>query len=222
MPWMDWQENDERWPDARASLTNVCQHLDLRDVVRASEACKRLRHGDGALETVDLPTKSPVVTALRELPFPRPELVPRTRPTGCYESWVAYLARGARQRRCREAPPIATGYRCSLFVEAAGRLLACGCGSPVGYGNVYFNPSPMAAMAGVRVRSVVIGDHCSLALGWDGRVYSWGDNESGQGPYRRLGPLGHGDRQQRLTLMLVKGLQSVCGIAAGALGTVSP
>jgi hypothetical protein len=104
-------------------LTDVCLQLDLHDLVRVAATCKRFRHGDGGLETAELPTKSPVVTALRILAFSRPELVPSTRAIGGSESWVAYLARCARQRRCREAPPIAAGDWHSIFV-AAGLVLA--------------------------------------------------------------------------------------------------
>jgi hypothetical protein len=71
---------------------------------------------------VEQPTKSPVVTALRELPFPRGELIPSTRPSGCSDSWIAYLARCARQRRRRDSPTIAAGGVHNLFVDAAGRL----------------------------------------------------------------------------------------------------
>jgi hypothetical protein len=46
---------------------HICRHLGLRDLVRVSQTCKRFRHG--GLETVELPTESPVVTALRELAF---------------------------------------------------------------------------------------------------------------------------------------------------------
>jgi hypothetical protein len=46
-------------------LTGVCQQLGFRDLLRVSETCKRFRHCEGGLETVELPTKSPVVTALR-------------------------------------------------------------------------------------------------------------------------------------------------------------
>jgi hypothetical protein len=70
-------------------LADVCLQLDLRDLVRIAAVCRRFRHGDGGLETAELPTKSPVVTALRPLVFPRAELVPSTRPIGCSESWVA-------------------------------------------------------------------------------------------------------------------------------------
>jgi hypothetical protein len=122
---------------------------------------------------VELPTESPVVAVLRELAFPRDELVPRTRPMSCFESWVAYLARAVRQRRCLDAPPVA-GNEHSLFLDAAGRLLACGEGAAVGHGDEdadYVEPTPVDALAGVRVRSVAAVSYHSLALGWDRRVY---------------------------------------------------
>jgi alpha-tubulin suppressor-like RCC1 family protein len=189
-------------------FTVVCQQLDLLDLVHVAAACKRFRHGDGGLVTVELPTKSPVVTALRELAFPGGGLVPSTRPTGCAESWVAYLARCTRQRRCREVPPLAASDRHSLFVDAAGRLLAGGEGAAVGHGDenaIYSDPCPVAAMAGVRVRSVATGWFHRLALGWDGRVYSWGRNENGH--------LGQGDRLTKPAPALVEGLEGVRGIA---------
>jgi alpha-tubulin suppressor-like RCC1 family protein len=187
-------------------LADVCLQLDLHDLVRVAETCKRFRHG--GLETLELPTESPVVTSLRKLAFPRPELVPSARPMGCSESWVVYLARCARQFRCREAPSIAAG-RHSLFMDAAGRLLACGEGAAVGHGDanaVYSSPSPVVAIAGIRVRSVAAGHYHSLTLGWDGRVYSWGGNWCGQ--------LGHGDTLARPSPTLVKELESVCSVAA--------
>jgi alpha-tubulin suppressor-like RCC1 family protein len=191
-------------------LADVCLQLDLRDLVCLAETCKRVRHGDGGLETVELPIKSPAVMALRALAFPRPELVPSTRPIGCSESWVAYLARCARQRSCREAPPIAAGEAHCLCVKAAGRLLAFGKGAAVGHGHVrkkYFDPTPVAALAHVRVRSVAAFYHHSLALTWDGRVYSWGANHAGQ--------LGHGDTLDRLLPARVEGLEDVRGFALG-------
>jgi hypothetical protein len=93
-------------------LINVCGQLDFRDL-------KRFRHGDGGLEPVELPTKSPVVAVLREHAFPGGVGISSTRPIGCLESWVAYLARCARHRRCREAPPITSGYHHSVIVGAA-------------------------------------------------------------------------------------------------------
>jgi hypothetical protein len=188
-------------------FTAVCQQLDLRDLVRLAATCKRFHHGEGGLETVELPTKSPVATELREHTFPGGELIPSTRPTGCAESWVAYLARCVRQRRDREAPPLAAGGKHSLFLDVAGRLLTCGRGAAAGHGDadaIYSNPTPVTALAGVRVRSVAVGSRHSLALGWDGRVYSWGNNFCGE--------LGHGDRLTSL-LALVEGLEGVCGVA---------
>jgi alpha-tubulin suppressor-like RCC1 family protein len=45
-------------------------------------------------------------------------------------------------------------------------------------------------MAGIRVRSVAAGYQHSLALGYDSRVYSWGDNGFGKlGEFNRDGDL---------------------------------
>jgi hypothetical protein len=186
-------------------LAQVCLQLNLLDLLRAAGTCRRLRNGDDGLETVELPTKSPVVTALRELAFSGGTLIPSTRPTGCSETWVAYLAHCAQQRRLRE--PIAAGNRHSLFLTAAGQLLACGEGGAVGHGDWrrHYEPAPVAAMAGVRVVSVAAGKRHSLALSSDGRVYSWGYNAAGQ--------LGHGDRSHRTVPTLVEGLQGVRGVA---------
>jgi alpha-tubulin suppressor-like RCC1 family protein len=194
-------------------LTAVCQHIDVRDVVRVGATCKRLRHGEGGLETVELPTKSPVFTALHA--FSGGELMPSTRPNGCSDSWVAYLLRCARQRRYQEAPPIAAGLQRSLAVDATGRLMACGEtleeGDAAGYGrgaNRVFTFTPVAVVAGFRVRSVAAGDKHSLALGWDGRVLAWGTNGCGQ--------LGHVDQLDRPTPALVAGLDNVRSIAAAS------
>jgi alpha-tubulin suppressor-like RCC1 family protein len=190
-------------------LTHVCRHFGLRDLVRVSQTCKRFRHG--GLASVELPTESPVVTVLREHAFSRPELVPSTRPIGCSQSWVAYLARCARQRRCREAPPIAAGYHESLLANPCGRLLTCGKGLGVGHGvlnTVYSDAKPVAAVAGVVVLCVAAGNGHSLALSRDGRVYSWGDNWAGQ--------LGLGETQDRLSPVLVEGLEGVCCVSAAS------
>jgi alpha-tubulin suppressor-like RCC1 family protein len=56
------------------------------------------------------------------------------------------------------------------------------------------------------MRSVAAGDHHSLALSSDSRVYSWGKNKDGQ--------LGHGDELDRVLPVLVDGLESVRNIAA--------
>jgi alpha-tubulin suppressor-like RCC1 family protein len=192
-------------------FADICQQLDLRSLVHVAATCRRIRHGDGRRKTAKVPTKSPVVTALLGHAFARPELVPRTRPSGCSDSWVAYLARCARQRRCLEAPPFAAGKFHSLYVDAAGQVLACGEGAAVGHGDadrVYSSPASVAALAGIRVRSVAAVYRHSLALSWDGRVYVWGDNCQGQ--------LGLGDRLDRPVPTLVEGLKGLCGIAAAS------
>jgi hypothetical protein len=156
---------------------------------------------------VELLTKSPVVSALREHAFPHREFVPQARPIGCAESWVAYLARCARQRRCREAPPIKGEASFSLLVSAAGQLLSCGAYVEAGHGGtIFFAPTPVAAMAGIRVQSVAAGFNHGLALSWDGQVYSWGKNECGQ--------LGHGDKLARPLPALVEGLEGVRSVGA--------
>jgi alpha-tubulin suppressor-like RCC1 family protein len=53
---------------------------------------------------------------------------------------------------------------------------------------------------------VAAGDSHSLALSWDGRVYSWGSNGHGQ--------LGLGDTLDRASPVLVEGLEGVRAIAA--------
>jgi alpha-tubulin suppressor-like RCC1 family protein len=78
----------------------------------------------------------------------------------------------------------------------------------VGYGDDFIcpDPIPVAAMAGAQVQTVAAWHSHSLALGWDGRVYSWGYNAHGE--------LGHGDTLDRPSPVLVEELQGVCGIAS--------
>jgi alpha-tubulin suppressor-like RCC1 family protein len=181
-------------------LTAVCLHLDPRALVRFAAVCRRFRHGDDGLETLEMPTKSPVVTALHKHVLSEGALIPSTRPVGSFESWVAYLARYVRQRRCLESPPIAMGNEHSLFVDAAGWLLSCG-------GYVTGHPRLDIAMPGVRVRSMAAGSEHSLVLGWDGRVYSWGRNNHGQ--------LGKRDRlDTSYPVTVVEGLEGVRSVSA--------
>jgi hypothetical protein len=107
-------------------LTTIFRQFELQDLVRVALTCKLFRHG--GLETMELPTESPMVAVLLDRAFARLELAPRMRPSGCSETWMAYLARCVRQGRCRETPPIAVSDAHSLFLDAAGRLLVCGPG----------------------------------------------------------------------------------------------
>jgi alpha-tubulin suppressor-like RCC1 family protein len=80
----------------------------------------------------------------------------------------------------------------------------------VGHGDadaICSTPTPVAIMAEIRVQSVAAGFDHSLALSWDGRVYSWGENAYGQ--------LGHDDEASRPAPVLVEGLEDVRGIASG-------
>jgi alpha-tubulin suppressor-like RCC1 family protein len=61
-------------------------------------------------------------------------------------------------------------------------------------------------MVEVRMRSVAAGWNHSLALSWDGRVYSWGDNDNEQ--------LGQGDKLARPAPALMEGLGDICSVAA--------
>jgi hypothetical protein len=166
-------------------LPAVFQLLGERQLLRLANTCKKFRHGDGRVETVELPTASPVVAVLleRERACAGGLLIPHERPVGCSDSWVAYLVGYARRRRSRETPPMSTSGLHCLFVDASGQLLEC-------YSRLRDEAdgrdlSVVAALAGVPVLSVGASDDHCCALTTDGRVYTWCDNTQGQ--------LGHGD-----------------------------
>jgi hypothetical protein len=68
-------------------LTAVCLQLDLLDLVRVVATCTCFRHGGVGLETVELPIKSPVSTALLEHAFLGSDLIPSSRPIGSSAPW---------------------------------------------------------------------------------------------------------------------------------------
>jgi alpha-tubulin suppressor-like RCC1 family protein len=120
-------------------------------------------------------------------------------------------------------PSFAVGNKHSLFLDAAGLLLVIGEGAAVGHGDEnanYSDPAPVTALARVRMRSVLASRDQSLALGWDGRVNSWGDNRVGQLGHGdtqtkpRIGQLGHGDTLTKPAPALVEGLEGVRCVAA--------
>lgn len=199
-------------------LTNVCQHPDLCDLIRVGETCKHFGYGGQELvkppgePPVEPLSESPLVTVLRERAFPGGQPVSFMRPSDCSESWVAYLARRVRQRRCWDAPTIAAAGRRSILVDASDRLLQCG-GCTEGAEFNCWHPIPAAVMAGLRVRSVATGRFHSLVLCWNDRVYSWGSSPNGE--------LGHSDRDDRVLPALVEGLESVRGIAAADEGSLA-
>jgi alpha-tubulin suppressor-like RCC1 family protein len=90
-------------------------------------------------------------------------------------------------------------------------MLECGNGTAVSHAGLrcFYSPDPVVAMARVWVRTVAAGDDHILALGWDGRVYSWG--------YNYFGQLGHGDLLDRFSPTLVDGFECVFGVAASSI-----
>jgi hypothetical protein len=134
---------------------------------------------------------SPVAEALRQRAVDRGVAAPAELP--CWApTWSAYFVARER-RRPQEEPAIAAGRHHSLLIDGNGQLLRCGASdSP---------PSPISALAGVRVRSVVADSWHSVAVSCDGHVYSWGSSSHGE--------LGHGDTEHLLQPTLVAGLAGV-------------
>jgi hypothetical protein len=96
-----------------------------------------------------------------------------------------------------------------LFIDADDRVLACGWNNATGHGNdctIYPDPILVHGMAGVRVQAVAAGFFHCLALGWDGRVFSWGSNEYAQ--------LGHGDSIIRVSPAPIDTLEEIQTIDA--------
>lgn len=98
------------WTFPSEVLQCVYQHLGVRDRVRVAASARFFRYGRS-----ELPSESVVATVLREHAFTGGGLIPPKRTIGCSELWVAYLARRARQRRCRGGPPFAAGWSQSVF-----------------------------------------------------------------------------------------------------------
>lgn len=140
-------------------------------------------------------------------------------------SWVSLLLRTER-RHTSDRVSVATGAWHSLFVDWDDQLLSCGVEAVPGLeprpgllghgamerpGRGVVVPTPIAALHGIRIRSVAASTHLSLALSWSGSVYTWGrfaPRQSGAG----------GEPAPRLTPELVVGaLQGVRvrGVAAG-------
>lgn len=116
------------------------------------------------------------------------------------------------------ATHIAVGYRHSLHLDDEGKIWAWGrnANGQLGDGTTVDSSVPVrvdmsGVLAGVEVVAVAAGGHYSMALGADGRVYTWGRNSEGG--------LGDGTTTNRTTPVRVEGLladQRVVQIAGGA------
>jgi alpha-tubulin suppressor-like RCC1 family protein len=99
--------------------------------------------------------------------------------------WVTFLLQRER-RSVMEPLTMAAGRNRSFFVDANGALLACGeegekeqglLGLREGISQAPFTvvmATPVPSLAGTRIRAVVCGECCNLALSEAGQVFAWG------------------------------------------------
>ncbi|KAE8810905.1 ultraviolet-B receptor UVR8-like [Hordeum vulgare] len=87
----------------------------------------------------------------------------------------------------------------------------------LGHGNSsdVFNPQPIVALQGMKIKQIACGDSHCLAVTFNGQVHSWGRNQNGQ--------LGLGNNQDSLLPQKLKAFEGVCVkmIAAGAEHTTA-
>uniref|UniRef100_A0A453NK49 RCC1-like domain-containing protein n=3 Tax=Aegilops tauschii subsp. strangulata TaxID=200361 RepID=A0A453NK49_AEGTS len=87
----------------------------------------------------------------------------------------------------------------------------------LGHGNSsdVFNPQPVVALQGMKIKQVACGDSHCLAVTVTGQVHSWGRNQNGQ--------LGLGNNEDSLLPQKIKAFEGVCVkmIAAGAEHTTA-
>lgn len=120
-----------------------------------------------------------------------------------------------------QALRISRGIEHSLYVDGAGQVWAWGSNARGQLGNGTFVSSTVpvrvdqtGVLAGVRVVQVVAGAEHSMALGADGRVFTWGSSAGGV--------LGDGGTTNRPSPVVVRGLldgRRIVQIEAGGLGT---
>lgn len=75
------------------------------------------------------------------------------------------------------------------------------------------NPIPVQVSNLQNIIAIAAGDYHSLALGSDGRVWSWGRNNKGQ--------LGDGSPNSKSTPIQLPELNNIVGIAAGDLHSLA-
>ena len=198
-------------------LAVILSTLDTRSLACLAATCLPL--------WLDAPTPAsgprdigPVEAELRQRDGARGLEVGSSLPEGS-TSWVScLLKRGRRDAQKRQAP-LAAGMRCSIFVDAGGRLLTCGWNGDgvqlLGHAvdpdaNVYIeigSPTPVPTMQDKRIVSIAASDEHCLALSAEGEVYSWGDGTGGS--------LGHADGGARAVPSRIESLSRIESIAAG-------
>lgn len=121
--------------------------------------------------------------------------------------------------------PLSAGSWHSLIVDREGQIFSCGVERAtgpdrrglLGHGvldNLRFGifvPRPIAQLSGIKIRSVAAGNKHSLAVAWNGSLYSWGRSADGQ--------CGHGDVMRKSVPTLVRHLvESRVRVIAAAAG----
>ena len=152
--------------------------LDARSLARVAATCSELYK--------DTPRQSSVVEVLRERAAARGRVCPSRLPPE-FTTWAAHLAwleiEIERRREIEAWSPVASCLEASFFVAEGGRLLGCGAdngpevlgrGELDGVPNtqVFSTTTPLPALEGSRIRSVVAGN-CSIpAVSASGAVYT--------------------------------------------------
>jgi hypothetical protein len=179
-------------------LLQVVRHLEVRDLARLAVTCQKLYFGPPCpprpTSVVEEELRRRAADAGRRLPSSPPASV---------SGWVPALLQ-REWRHSLEVGTVAAGISPhSLFVGAKGALMVCGyedevgtLGLPSSQGEVLV-PIPVPCMAGIRMRHVVAGYDCSLAVSEAGRVYMWGAAQ-----YGRLAS----DKEDRLVPTLIQEL----------------
>jgi alpha-tubulin suppressor-like RCC1 family protein len=166
-------------------LLQVLRHLDVRDLARLAFTCRQLY--------CDPPcpprSTSVVEEELRRRVADAERWLPSSLPAGV-TGWVPALLK-REWRDSLETGTVAAGDSPhSVLVDVKGALMVCGfedeqrdgtLGLPSTQGDnedddpgTVLVSTPVPSMAGIRIRQVVAGSNCSLALTEAGLVYMWG------------------------------------------------
>jgi len=204
-------------------LSVILLHLDTRSLARLAATCRPL--------WLDTPTPPQPALLPREIGPVEAELRRRAQRDLRIDSslpkggllWVPYLLKCVLRDALRREAPLEAGYKCSLFVDAEGRLHTCGSerGKLLGHAvepdadpdrpRSIGVPTLVPSMEGRRIVSVAAGHRHCLALSCKGEVYSWGDGTDGS--------LGHADGGSRAVPSRIESLGRIGSIAAGRLQT---